>query len=224
MKRRRLQESLPNPREDSRIGPLSLKDPASVEYAWQLLARSKTCWQNTSGMLSSWRKVVGMIQEHKIYARIPDQKSPYGSIEAMFEAEGIPAEAIDIKDEKQFKELKRTQVAAREPTTGQRGKDGPRAKDNCTDSCQLGYRDRAKQNGVSRDTQYRLDRLARDFPRLHKQVCSGKLSVNRAAIQAGFVKEPTRLDRAMAAYSKLTEQEQQEFEDWWNETYASHLI
>jgi hypothetical protein len=38
--------------------------------------------------------------------------------------------------------------------------------------------ERANHNGVSRYTQIKLDRLARDFPALHQAVCSGALSVH----------------------------------------------
>ncbi len=48
--------------------------------------------------------------------------------------------------------------------------------------------ERAKGTGVSRYTQIKLDRLAREFPDLHERVKSGELSVNAAAIQAGIVK------------------------------------
>jgi hypothetical protein len=36
-------------------------------------------------------------------------------------------------------------------------------------------RDRASSAGVSRYTQRKLDRLARDFPELHGKVCSGEM-------------------------------------------------
>lgn len=69
-----------------------------------------------------------------------------------------------------------------------------------------------------------LRRLRKDRPDLLERVVSKELSANAAMIEAGFRKRPTALQRAKAAYSKLSEKEQQEFEDWWNETYASHFI
>jgi hypothetical protein len=45
---------------------------------------------------------------------------------------------------------------------------------------------RAQENGVSRQTQNRLDRLARDFPELHDRIKAGELSVNAAWIAAGL--------------------------------------
>jgi hypothetical protein len=45
---------------------------------------------------------------------------------------------------------------------------------------------RALQNGVCRTTQQTLDRLARDFPELHKRVIEGELRVWTAAKEAGI--------------------------------------
>jgi hypothetical protein len=52
---------------------------------------------------------------------------------------------------------------------------------------------RSKQ-GTSRA--YTLDRLARERPDLFEQVRAGELSANAAAIEAGFRKRPTPLERA----------------------------
>jgi hypothetical protein len=52
----------------------------------------------------------------------------------------------------------------------------------------LPRKDRAIANGTSESNQKKLDRLVRDFPTLAADVRAGRLSVNRAAIEAGFVK------------------------------------
>jgi hypothetical protein len=48
--------------------------------------------------------------------------------------------------------------------------------------------DRSRENGVSKRTQEKIDRLARDFPALHERVKSGEMSVNAASIEAGIVR------------------------------------
>jgi hypothetical protein len=54
-------------------------------------------------------------------------------------------------------------------------------------------KERAERNGVSRYTQIKLDRLARERPDLHERVKAGELSAHRAAIEAGFIKDSPRL-------------------------------
>jgi hypothetical protein len=49
---------------------------------------------------------------------------------------------------------------------------------------------------------YTLDRLARERPDLFEQVKAGKLSANAAAIEAGFRKRPTSLERALKLFGR----------------------
>jgi hypothetical protein len=81
----------------------------------------------------------------------------------------------------------RMALAAQQTT----GKDAPTKQGeriDLVDSTKLNQSARAEQNGVSRFTQKRLDRLARDFTALHEEVKAGHLSVHRASIQAGFIR------------------------------------
>ena len=55
---------------------------------------------------------------------------------------------------------------------------------------------RAGKAGVSRYTQQKLDRLARDRPDLLAEVRAGRLSAHRAALEAGIVKEAAGDGRA----------------------------
>ena len=60
--------------------------------------------------------------------------------------------------------------------------------DNLSNSTQKA---RAKENGVHRKTQEKLDRLAKERPDLLAMVRFNQMSVNKAAIEAGIVKQPT---------------------------------
>lgn len=73
---------------------------------------------------------------------------------------------------------------------------------------------RAASNGVHKNTQLKLDRLAKDRPDLLEKVCSGQLSVNRAAIQAGIVKQLSNLDLIKKQWLRLSESERGEFLSW----------
>jgi hypothetical protein len=79
------------------------------------------------------------------------------------------------------------------------------------ESGNLPQRKRAEKNGVSRDTQQKLDRLAQDFPALLDKVKRGKLSVNAAAIQAGFVRKPTSLEVIKRHWKRLAAAERRAF-------------
>lgn len=63
--------------------------------------------------------------------------------------------------------------------------------------------DRAESNGVSDRTQRKLDRLAKERPDLLARVKAGEMKVNRAAIEAGIVKKPTPLEKALKAYYEM---------------------
>jgi hypothetical protein len=59
---------------------------------------------------------------------------------------------------------------------------------------------RAEQNGIGIVTQKKLDRLARDYPKLLERVRAGELSAHRAALEAGFISEPTPVETALRAW------------------------
>jgi hypothetical protein len=61
------------------------------------------------------------------------------------------------------------------------------------------------KHGTSRA--YTLDRLARERPDLFEQVRAGELSANAAAIEAGFRRQRTPLERALRLLPNLTDLE-----------------
>jgi hypothetical protein len=93
------------------------------------------------------------------------------------------------------------------------------------ESTKLSQTKRAEANGVSRFTQKRLDRLARDYPALHEQVKQGVLTLHRAGIQAGFVKELTALDALKRAWVKASKQERKAFlNNQHGDTFVYHPV
>lgn len=87
----------------------------------------------------------------------------------------------------------------REATTG---KPGRRWKSNITNNDNVINKG---QQGNSRA--YTLDRLKRERPDLFDKVKLGKLSANAAAIEAGFRKQATPLERILKLLPKLTSTE-----------------
>lgn len=92
-------------------------------------------------------------------------------------------------------------------TTGEvQPRGGDRKSEERKSKCKLhndipSANERASSNNISRRTQIKLDRLARDFPQLHEKVKLGKLSINAAAIEAGLAVRtvPLPLDPLKAA-------------------------
>jgi hypothetical protein len=76
---------------------------------------------------------------------------------------------------------------------------------------QLSQSKRAKENGVSRYTQQKLDALARLRPDLLEEVRAGRKSAHRAATEAGIVKAPDPLDRLRKAWNDAQEGARREF-------------
>lgn len=74
---------------------------------------------------------------------------------------------------------------------------------------------RAKSNGISDRTQRKLDRLAKDRPDLLAKVNAGDVSVNKAAIEAGIVHVPTRLEKAIRLIEKFTPAQREAFNRYW---------
>ncbi len=73
---------------------------------------------------------------------------------------------------------------------------------------------RAESNDVSHYTQRKLDRLAKERPDLLTLVNAREMSVNAAAIKAGFVKQTSELTVAKRAWTRMNEDERGEFLSW----------
>ena len=66
-----------------------------------------------------------------------------------------------------------------------------------------------------RDSKYFAERLQRDFPAIHSEYRAGKLkSIRQAAIMAGLVRKPTRVDALRREWKKASVSEQGEFLVW----------
>jgi hypothetical protein len=75
----------------------------------------------------------------------------------------------------------------------------------------IAQKKRAEENGISRATQQNLDWLARYAPGHLKRVQNGALSVHRACIQAGHIKEVTSLQAGTRAWTKMSPDEKDQF-------------
>jgi len=88
MKRQRIAARLEDmsPCERAHIGPRTLKDVNSEEYAWQTTAYLKTLYGFKEASLDRWIAALEEAEQHHIYDLIPPEK-PYGSMDALLVAE-----------------------------------------------------------------------------------------------------------------------------------------
>ena len=84
-----------------------------------------------------------------------------------------------------------------------------------SDKVRNGERTLGKVGGNS--AEYLTARLDRDHPEIAAQVYAGTLSARAGAIRAGIIRELSPLEKAQAAFRRLTKEDQNAFGLWLNE-------
>jgi len=148
------------------------------------------------------------IEEYRIYDRLPDPDSPYGSLDAMLQAE-LGA------TEHQAREIKTIQQRTKD--TGETIKPIRESRRPTREEQKNGkYNNIIVNQGTS--AKYLAARIARDRPDILEEMKAGKYrSVRAAAIDAGIVKVPTSLESAQKAFLKLSKDERETFLIWVSE-------
>lgn len=206
----------------------------AVWYAgeiWGLYGEARTSVGCLEGNLRSLKK----FEAHKLCAQANgkpfrswqhfcDTRRPFGLgigyelAEAILAEENMGKKITAVKAEIEASSHERTRAAAANPETGKvlpRGGDQKSEQSKSMSKLDIDTQaERAQQNGIGRQTQIKLDALARQAPELLEQVKEGRLSAHAAAIEAGIVKVPSNLEKAKKAALKLTEEELVEFQDW----------
>ena len=70
---------------------------------------------------------------------------------------------------------------------------------------------------IGRGKDYLTARLDRDHPEVAAQVHAGNLSARAGAIRAGIIRELSPLEKAQAAFRRLTREDRDAFDLWRNE-------
>lgn len=164
------------PRERSRIGPRTLKDTTSEEYAWQTTAYLKTMYGIKEASVESWQRAVAEAEEHHIYDQIPPER-PYGSMDALLLAEiGETAASSTAK-------VMAHSLAAQGKTYLDPGPRTAEEKSNC-DVITI------TQTGRGTSAEYLTARIARNRPDVLERMQRGDYpSVRAAAMEAGLVEQ-----------------------------------
>jgi hypothetical protein len=208
------------PRERARIGPRQLKDPASVDYAWQTIALMKTRYQCQQLSIRDWEKVLEEARQYRIFERVPPE-APYGSLDALLRTEIGCTEAesrVNVRQRVQGAAENTTgEVLPRGNPTGANQHKQPEENRKLRNSSRATQAERAKANGVSKRTQEKLDALARQRPDLLKKVQAGEMSTHAAAVQAGIEKVKSPRQLAEAAFRQMSAEEADDFLAWCRE-------
>jgi hypothetical protein len=114
--------------------------------------------------------------------------------------------ARDDSEEDGSRAVRLRMAKAAANTTGQNLGHGGDRKSRCTLHLET-IDERAEGNDISRRTQIKLDRLAREAPEIHQLVARGELSVAAAERAAGFAKKKTPLEHLKHWWQKASEED-----------------
>ncbi len=184
------------PRERSRIGPRTIKDPSSEEYAWQTTAYLKTLYGLKEASVERWEAALAEAEAHRIYDHTPPER-PYGSLDAMLKAEigktlaestaDVAARAHDATPQRTLEEaMKGNKNAIKD-------KDAPGVTEAFLIDDSTGRNspdDIRTVSAYGTDADYLTGRIARDRPDVLDRMKAGEFpSVRAAALEAGIAKK-----------------------------------
>jgi hypothetical protein len=181
-----------------------MKDPHSVEYAWQTIYLLKTYYQDKTISAERWERELADAEGKEIYLRIPSPEKPYGSMDAMLRAEIGAGKAESLRNKAQ-------QMAADDGVTAA-GNVGNLAGKNQYSPKEESLSDKDSSQGDNYGTSasYLVRRLKRDHPDIARALGRGEYPSARAAgIAAGFVRVDTPLEALRKAWGKAGEAERQ---------------
>jgi len=159
------------------------------QFAAQTLTLLKSAYHDKHASTDRFNERLELAEQYRIFDRLPTPEQPYGSLDAMLQAE-IGAS----KDEAVATKL--------------REKAGNPHNSNSSQ--------RIIKGGAN--SQYRRARLERDRPDILEAFNRGEYrSLRQAAIAGGIEKERSNLEKAQKAFEKLTKDERETFLIWVSE-------
>lgn len=161
-------------------GPRGLLPKDSPEYAATTLEELRFRWANVRDDERRFTATLAEVVEARIFERWP-AGAPYGDVDKLCRGE-LGAPLSQVRETVATTNSERIKRAA-EQTTGDVRSEGGYQRGTRLSLPNVGSdkrQDRATANGVSDETQRKLDRLAKDFKPLMQRVKSGELSVDRA--------------------------------------------
>lgn len=191
------------------IGPRDLKHKGSTEWCWQTISWLKSMWQSKTITDQRFSEVLEELAEYKVFEKIPPD-SPYGSLDSLLRSEiGVSTTEIQVA----IAEAKERRIRAANDTTGETLKPGVNQY-TVVSQFNKPHKERARNNGVSSTTQWKLDHVAKFRPDLLKCVKGGELSADKAYKIARDIKDPTVLEKMQKLWQQAAHHEKVAFLNW----------
>jgi hypothetical protein len=175
--------------------PRDQKEPGSVEWCWQTAFLLQAQWPAVPDTQDRVKTTLDELRAYRAWEKIPSPDAPYGSFDALLQAEiGEDEQSVRIHLATTAERTQRAAMAtdpSRLRAHGERTRQAAMATDDgsVADS-KISYLpqqwERAAAAGISVYHQRKLDKLARTRPDLLAEVRDGKRSVNGALVAAGL--------------------------------------
>lgn len=187
--------------------PREMLDTQSEEFAKRTIDILTRKWTNIELSIAEWRGYLSEAEQHKVWEPLG-----FDSLDNLLTASightvGESLDSLRLRNEQ-------VQEAAQRTTGQVLPSDGSVHPANASQFANHTQSQRAKANGVSKRTQEKLDRLAREFPELHEQVKAGIKSCHAACKEAGFVRDPTPLQQIQRIWQKASSRQRREIKAW----------
>jgi hypothetical protein len=166
-------------REQAYFGPRTEKQPGSVAWCWQTILLMQERWKQKTLDEARFQEMVNELKTYRAWEVVPTHK-PYGSLDALLLAEIGHTECG----------AKRQLIAQ---ATGSTCKGGRPVRTETADLVVSTQLERARENGIGRDSQRKLDYLAGHNPSLLQEVQMGRIAIDKAYKIARGIKAETPL-------------------------------
>lgn len=193
--------------------------PGTREWAIGVKRKLILLIQERKATESHMTPYLELLEEHEGYRRLEDEGGKtFGSIADFINARYPFGLDGDDRVKSWIARAKERVMNAARGTTGealQPERDGQSGKYKPMSNLDIGTQaSKAKQSGVSRYTQHKLDHVARSRPDLLEQVQTGQLSAHKAYKIAKDIGEPAPLDHLRKWWGKATNEEKIQFLNW----------
>lgn len=177
------------PSDECTAGPRELKDPTSKAYALQTLRALRRYLESATLDEELVREELQRIEKYKHWKVLG-----YASKKEMFQKEGLQSRLQKIKLRAKRLEGKTINAA-----------------DNFNPEDRLDIV-KASEAGAGNSADYLTARLKRDHGEIFERLLQGEFcSVRKAAIAAGIVKVPGRVEQLLKLWKKASQEERTEF-------------
>lgn len=184
--------------------PRSIVEVGTLEWAKVMNFRLRSVWENRQHFLETWESEWAEVEEGRMWAIWPPDK-PYGSPKALLKGVlGVTPEDVKSRLAKNGGDRKSDEFKAQRATLSKHG----------------GARNQPCDARLKYGTDwYWLARLERDAPTdpqaaaLLERVQAGEIRPHRAAVEMGWRRQPSALERLLAAWERASDEDRHALRD-----------